>query len=152
MASVTDLMCDFVTSHFGIGNDRIAWDDYFMCMALLASSRSPCKRLHVGCVIVKDNRIISTGYNGFLPGHEHVSVVEGGHELATVHAEQNAIFFGAKHGIKINGATAYVTHYPCLYCAKALESAGIYRVFYHSDYKNDPLVAKICSKLETKQI
>ena len=69
----------------------MSWDDYFSSLSLLISSRSPCHRLHVGCVLVNEKRVLSTGYNGFLPGAEHKSVVRNNHEQATVHAEQNAI-------------------------------------------------------------
>ena len=123
--------------------DRLSWDDYFMSCALLISSRSPCDRLHVGCVLVKDNRIISAGYNGFLPGEPHISIVRDNHEQATIHAEQNAISDCASRGVSINGATAYITHYPCINCAKILAASGIKEIKYHSNYKNDELVSCI---------
>ena len=75
---------------------RISWEDYFMQTAQLASVRSPCERLKVGCVLVKNNRLISMGYNGFLGGCEHKSIVRDGHEQATIHAEINAITDAAK--------------------------------------------------------
>ena len=123
--------------------DRLSWDDYFMSCALLISSRSPCDRLHVGCVLVKDNRIISAGYNGFLPGEPHKSIVRDNHEQATIHAEQNTISDCASRGVSINGATAYITHYPCINCAKILAASGIKEIKYHSNYKNDELVSSI---------
>jgi dCMP deaminase len=122
---------------------RMDWDDYFMSMALLISSRSSCDRLHVGCVLVKDTHVISVGYNGFLAGSPHESKVVGGHEQATVHAEQNAIADCAKRGISTIGATAYITHYPCINCFKILISAGIAEIKYHKEYKNDPLVREL---------
>jgi dCMP deaminase len=122
---------------------RMNWDDYFMSMALLISSRSSCDRLHVGCVLVKDTHVISVGYNGFLAGLPHESKVVGGHEQATVHAEQNAIADCAKRGISTIGATAYITHYPCINCFKILISAGIAEIKYHKEYKNDPLVREL---------
>jgi dCMP deaminase len=122
---------------------RMDWDDYFMSMALLISSRSSCDRLHVGCVLVKDTHVISVGYNGFLAGLPHESKVVGGHEQATVHAEQNAIADCAKRGISTIGATAYITHYPCINCFKILISAGIAEIKYHKEYKNDPLVREL---------
>jgi|UniRef100_A0A6C0BJN5 dCMP deaminase len=136
---------------------RIQWHEYFMSLCLLASSRSPCSRLHVGCVLVKNQRIISIGYNGFLPGVEHQSVIQMGsdgkeHEMATVHAEQNAISYGANTGLSIQNATAYVTHYPCLNCAKAMYASGIKQVYYHTDYHNDPLVTRICVGMQIVQI
>ena len=76
--------------------DRPSWTEYFKQLALITASRSPCERLKVGCVLVKDNRIISQGYNGFLPGAPHESKIIDNHEQATVHAEQNAITDCAK--------------------------------------------------------
>lgn len=137
--------------------DRICWNDYFMCMAFLTATRSPCHRLHVGCVLVKNNRVVSMGYNGFLSGEEHKSVVrvaEDGkeHEMATIHAEQNSICYGANTGVSLHETTAYITHYPCLNCAKLLASCGVIKIYYHEDYHNDPLVPVICSKLEIIKI
>lgn len=126
---------------------RPSWDEYFMATALLMSTRSPCERLHVGAVIVssgdRKNRIIAAGYNGFLPGTPHVSRVRDGHEQATVHAEQNAIADAARRGSSVEGCVMYVTHYPCITCAKILASAGIAEVRYHSDYNNDLMVAPL---------
>ena len=123
--------------------DRLSWDEYFMSVAFLISSRSTCERLHVGCVIVMDNRIISAGYNGFLPGAPHMSIVRNNHEQATVHAEQNAITDCASRGVSVKGGIAYITHYPCLNCAKILAASGIKEIKYHTDYKNDQLVNEI---------
>jgi len=126
---------------------RPSWDEYFMATAFLMSSRSPCERLHVGCVMVtaghQKNRIIAAGYNGFLPGSPHVSRVRDGHEQATVHAEQNAISDAARRGVSLDGAIAYITHYPCINCAKIIAAAGISAVKYHYDYRNDELVAEL---------
>ena len=124
-------------------NTRLSWDDYFMSIAFLISSRSTCDRLHVGCVLVKDTRIISVGYNGFLPKLPHKSCIRDGHEQATVHSEQNAITDCAKRGVPTENAIAYITHYPCINCCKILCAAGIKKIFYHSDYKNDPLVGEL---------
>src|SRR5580704_4133633 len=94
---------------------RPSWDEYFMATAVLIASRSNCERLHVGCVIVtagaRKNRIVTAGYNGYLPGAPHVSRVRDGHEQATVHAEQNAITDAARRGISVDGAAAYITHF-----------------------------------------
>lgn len=126
------------------GTRRPSWDEYFMSMALLVSSRSACGRLHVGCVLVSagthPNRVIAAGYNGFLPGAPHCSCVRDGHEQATVHAEQNAITDAAKRGVSVQGSIAYITHFPCINCAKILAAAGIAEVRYFHDYKNDDLV------------
>jgi dCMP deaminase len=89
------------------------------------------------------NRIIAAGYNGFLPGSPHVSRVRDGHEQATVHAEQNAISDAARRGVSLDGAVAYITHYPCINCAKIIAAAGISAVKYHYDYRNDNLVTEI---------
>jgi len=121
-------------------NDRLSWDNYFICIAFLIASRSSCNRLNVGCVLVKNTRIISVGYNGFLPKMPHESIVRNNHEQATVHAEQNAVSDCARRGIKMDGATAYITHYPCLNCFKILAASGISTIKYHNDYKNDSVV------------
>lgn len=120
--------------------DRLSWDEYFMSTAFLISSRSPDKRLKVGCVFVKNNHIISLGYNGYLPSVPHLSFIENGHELATVHSEQNCIADCAKRGVETQNAIAYVTHYPCINCFKVLAAAGISTIYYHNDYHNHYLV------------
>ncbi len=125
---------------------RLDWDDYFMSIALLASCRSPCTRLKVGSVIVRDNRIITMGYNGFLAGCPHNSHVIDGHEQATAHSEINAITDCAKRGVSVNLAKIYITHYPCINCFKALASSGISEIIYLNDYKNDELVQIIASE------
>ena len=119
---------------------RPSWDEYFKQLASLTSTRSTCNRLHVGCVLVKNNRVISQGYNGFLEGGDHTSVIRDDHEVATVHAEQNAITDCAKRGVSSDSATAYITHYPCVNCMKILCSAGIKHIKYINDYYNDDLV------------
>lgn len=133
---------------------RPSWDEYFMATAVLISSRSNCERLNVGCVIVtggeRRNRLVAAGYNGWLPGTPHASRIRDGHEQATVHAEQNAIADAARRGSSVDGCTAYVTHYPCINCAKILAAAGIAEVKYHEDYNNDPLVAPILAEAGVK--
>jgi dCMP deaminase len=131
--------------------DRPSWTEYFKQLALITSSRSPCERLKVGCVLVKDNRIISQGYNGFLPGAPHESKVIDNHEQATVHAEQNAITDCAKRGVSSADCDAYITHYPCVNCMKILCASGIKNIFYINDYKNDSLVDyfKTISNIQT---
>ena len=124
-------------------DNRLSWDEYFMSVAFLISSRSSCERLHVGCVLVKNNRIISAGYNGFLPGMPHQSIVRDSHEQATVHAEQNAITDCASRGVSVKDTTAYITHFPCLNCAKILAASGIREVRFCCDYRNDTLVEEI---------
>ena len=123
--------------------ERISWNDYFMKAATLASVRSPCDRLKVGCVLVKNNRLISMGYNGFLAGTDHRSIVRWGHEQATIHAEINAITDAAKRGVSIDDTVAYITHYPCINCFKALASSGVKKIYYQVDYKNDPFIEEL---------
>ena len=94
----------------------------------------------MGCLLVKDNRIVSQGYNGFLPGCPHKSIVRDNHEQATIHAEQNALCDCAKRGVSCQDAIAYITHYPCLICTRLLIAAGIKEIKYIDDYNNDDLV------------
>ncbi len=131
----------------GRWTERPSWDAYFMATALLMATRSSCERLHVGCVVVsggaQKNRIVAAGYNGFLPGSPHTSRVREGHEQATVHAEQNAVSDAARRGVSLEGATVYITHFPCINCAKILAAAGIRRIKYHLDYRNDEIAEEI---------
>ena len=122
--------------------ERLSWDEYFSKIVKVTAERSPCERLQVGCLLVKDNRIISQGYNGFLPGCPHESIVRDNHEQATLHAEQNALMDCAKRGVSCEGCTAYVTHYPCIICSRLLLAGGIKKINYLNDYKNDELVEK----------
>ena len=124
-------------------SERLNWDEYFTSITLLASKRSSCPRLHVGCVIVKNKRIITTGYNGFLKGCPHRSKIVNGHEQFTIHAEQNAICDAAERGVSLNQATAYITHYPCLNCFKLLIASGINEIKYFADYHNNYLVTEM---------
>ena len=126
---------------------RLNWDEYFSKIVSVTAERSSCERLHVGCLLVKDNRIISQGYNGFLPGCPHTSIVRNNHEQATVHAEQNAICDCARRGSNCSGATAYITHYPCIICTRLLLAAGIKEIKYLEDYKNDELVKVFVKQL-----
>lgn len=119
---------------------RPSWDEYFKEIVQVTAKRSSCERLQVGCILVRDNRIVSQGYNGFLPGCAHESIVRDGHEQATVHAEQNAVADCARRGTSCEGCTAYITHYPCVICCRILLAAGINCIKYIYDYKNDVLV------------
>lgn len=133
---------------------RPAWDEYFVRMAHLASSRSTCLRRHVGAVIVKDRMVLSTGYNDTPRGLHNCG--DGGCERCAsdtppgtghdtclcLHAEQNAIIQAAYHGVSINGATIYVTHQPCLTCAKMILNAGLRRVVFAGEYP-DPLARRV---------
>lgn len=131
-----------------IEHSRPSWDNYFKQITLVTATRSPCERLHVGCVLVCDNRIICQGYNGFLPGAPHTSILRDGHEQATVHAEQNAIADCAKRGVSCSNTIAYITHYPCIICTRLLLASGIKHIKYVHDYRNDPLVETFCSQLD----
>ncbi len=117
---------------------RPSWDEYFLKMAMLVSERATCPRMHVGAVLVRDKRILATGYNGSLPGQPHCydvgCMIEDGHCIRTIHAEMNAIIQCAIHGVSTEGATAYVTNMPCTNCTKALIGAGIKEVVVFSDY------------------
>ena len=120
---------------------RISWDEYFMAQSHLLSLRSTCSRLSVGATIVKDKRIVSGGYNGSIKGDEHCidvgcKVVEG-HCVRTIHAEINAILQCSKFGVGTEGATIYVTHFPCLNCTKSIIQAGIKEICYANDYRNN---------------
>ena len=130
--------------------NRLNWDQYFCKIAKVASERSPCERLQVGCVLVIQNRIIAQGYNGFLPNCPHISIVRDNHEQATVHAEQNAIADCAKRGVSCDGSVLYVTHYPCIICARIAFAAGIKEIVYINDYKNDNLVKIFADQLNIK--
>lgn len=133
-------------------SERLSWDEYFAKIVEVTAERSSCDRLHVGCLLVKDNRIVSQGYNGFLPGCPHRSVVRNNHEQATVHAEQNALCDCAKRGVSCAESTAYVTHYPCIICSRLLLAAGIKEIKYLEDYKNDELVKVFANQLDVSII
>lgn len=117
---------------------RPSWDEYFLKVAMLVSERATCPRMHCGCVLVKDRQILSTGYNGSIPGDEHCEdagcMVVDNHCVRTIHAEMNAILQCSSHGISTKDSIAYVTNMPCTNCAKALITAGIKEVVIFSDY------------------
>lgn len=118
---------------------RKSWDEYYTGIAREVATRATCNRLKVGCVIVKDNKIVSTGYNGSIHGHPHCTEVgcllKDERCIRTLHAEENAILHADRDELK--GATAYVTHQPCENCTKRLNQAGIVRVVFAEPYKND---------------
>lgn len=124
-------------------DNRPSWLEYFKEITIVASKRSSCKRLQVGCILVKDNRIISMGYNGFLPNLPHFSIIRDNHEQCTVHAEQNAIADCAKRGVNCYNSQAFITHYPCINCFKILLASGINKIYYIYDYKNDPIINQL---------
>lgn len=125
---------------------RKSWDDYFMSIAELVATRSTCLRRHVGAVIVKDKRILTTGYNGAPSGTAHCADVgclretlkiPAGerHEICRgIHAEQNAIIQAATFGVNISGSFIYSTHQPCFICTKMLINAHIAGIIYKEEY------------------
>ncbi len=130
-------------------SERPSWDEYFMTMAELASSRSTCRR-QVGAVITKNNEIVSIGYNGAPKGLKHCSELGGclrtlnhipsgtrQEFCRAVHAEQNAIIQAAKQGVSILGGTLYVTTYPCSICARMIINSELKRIVYKGDYMDD---------------
>ena len=120
---------------------RPDWDSYFMKIAYAVSERSTCDRAFVGCVLVRDKRIITTGFNGSPAGQDHCEdvghLIVDGHCIRTIHAEANAIIQAALHGISTRDAICYVTHFPCINCTKALINAGIERIVYSVAYRKD---------------
>lgn len=129
---------------------RPTWDEYFMEMAELTAKRATCSRRQVGAVIVRDNRAVATGYNGAPRGLAHCEE-KGGclrqklnipsgqrHELCrALHAEQNAIISAASMGNAIEGGTIYITHQPCVICAKMIVNAGIRRIVVREGYPDE---------------
>ncbi len=128
---------------------RPSWDQYFLKLAMLVSERATCPRMHCGCVIVKNKQILSTGYNGSIPGDEHCEdvgcMIVDNHCVRTIHAEMNALLQCALHGVSTQGATAYITNMPCTNCAKALIAAGIKEIVIFSDY-HDTLAEEFFSR------
>ena len=137
-----------------IMNIRPTWDEYFKQITYLVSTRSSCEKLHVGCLFVKDNRIIAQGYNGYIAGCEHKMVIKDNHNIGTIHAEQNAITDCAKRGVSSDNCVAYISHYPCFNCMKLMVSCGICEIKYIDDYKNDPLVNDLANeaKIQIKKL
>ena len=119
---------------------RQSWDEYFLTLAKHVSTRATCDRLHAGCVLVKEKRILSTGYNGSLPGADHCDVVGhlliNNHCVATEHAERNAVANAARAGVSTLDSIAYVTHTPCWDCIKHLAAAGVVRIVFDQEYLN----------------
>ena len=142
-------------------NHRPSWDVYFMEMAQVAATRATCKRRKVGAVLVKEKRLLATGYNGAPSGLKHCAEtgcireekkVPSGerHELCRgLHAEQNAILQAALHGVSMGSATLYCTHHPCVVCAKMLINAGISEIVIASSYP-DPLADELFSEAGIK--
>lgn len=129
--------------------ERPNWDDYFMKIATLVAERSTCRRHHVGAVVVRDKRILTTGYNGAAAGlkdclelgclRDQNNIPSGErHEICrAIHAEQNAIIQAGLHGINIGDATIYCTHPPCILCAKMLANAKIKKFVSYGKYPDE---------------
>ncbi len=137
-----------------IPDKRPEWPDYFMDITNLVARRTTCSRRMVGAVIVKEKRILATGYNGAPSGIRHCSVtgclreqlnVPSGerHELCRgIHAEQNAIIQAALHGVSIKDSTLFCTTQPCSICCKMIINAGIRKVYYQEGYA-DPMAVEM---------
>jgi len=135
-------------------NDRPDWDNYFLDIVEVVSRRSTCLRRSVGAGLVRDRRILATGYNGAPSKLKHcldigclrdqLKVPSGErHELCRgLHAEQNVIIQAALHGVITKGSTLYCTNQPCVICAKMIINAGIVRVVIRDGY-SDPLAAQM---------
>jgi dCMP deaminase len=130
-------------------DERPSWDEYFLQIARTVATRATCPRARVGCVLTREHRILTTGYNGAPRGVEHCSeagcIVVHDHCQRAVHAEANAIVQGALHGVGLAGATAYCTHEPCVNCSKLLISAGVRRIVYLTAYP-DPVASLLLSE------
>ena len=120
---------------------RASWDEYFMQIARDVATRATCDRKHVGAVIVREKSILATGYNGSIRGLPHCDeeghLIEDGHCVRTIHAEANAIIQAARNGVRIDGATVYVTASPCWGCFKMIANAGISRVVFGEFYRDE---------------
>ena len=144
-------------------SQRPDWKTYFMNIAQLVASRSTCLRRHVGAVIVKENRILSTGYNGAPTGLRHclergclrdeLKIPSGQrHELCRgLHAEQNAIIQAAYHGVSIESGDIYCTNQPCIICAKMIINAGLKKIIISNAYPDD-LAAEMLGEAELKVV
>jgi dCMP deaminase len=119
-------------------SNRPSWDEYFLKVAMLVSERATCPRMHCGCVLVKNKQILSTGYNGSIPGDDHCEeagcLIVDNHCVRTIHAEMNAILQCSQHGISTLNSIAYVTNMPCTNCAKSLITSGVREIVIFSDY------------------
>ncbi len=124
---------------------RPSWDDYFMAIAKIISARGTCDRLYSGSVLVKENRIISTGYNGSPPGLPHCNdvghLLEEGHCVRTIHGEHNSLLQAAvQGGTSTKGSTMYTKYSPCIHCVKYIIACGIKRVVIGKVYRDSKAV------------
>ena len=129
---------------------RASWDEYFMAIAKQVATRATCDRKHVGAVFARDRSILATGYNGSIRGLEHCDedghLMEDGHCVRTIHAEANAIVQAARNGVRIEGATIYVTASPCWSCFKMIVNTGVTRIVYGEFYR-DPRIFEYAAKI-----
>lgn len=128
---------------------RPGWDEYFIQIARTVATRATCPRASVGAVLVREHRILTTGYNGSPRGVAHCTevgcTIANGHCLRATHAEANAVVQAALHGITLEGSTAYCTHQPCMNCSKLLISAGIRKIVYDVAYP-DPIAQELLAE------
>src|SRR3989338_5523099 len=149
-------------------NKKPTWDEYFIKIAKLVAKRSSCTSRQVGAVIVRDNMILSTGYNGTPRGIKNCDeggcprcegrvkgTVKSGEKLdecVCVHAEENALLQAAYNGVSIKGATFYTSLFTCRYCTKHIINAGIKKVYYSEDYDLDPISRKLYEEAGVKLV
>lgn len=131
---------------------RPSWDEYFLKLAMLVAERSTCLRHNIGAVVVRDKRVLTTGYNGAAKNikdcivrgclRDEQKIPSGTRQeiCRAIHAEQNAIIQAANQGININNSTMYCTHSPCIICAKMMVNAGIVRVVTYANYNDDAFI------------
>lgn len=126
-------------------SNRATWDTYFINIAREVATRATCPRKHVGAVVVRDNTILATGYNGSIRGLEHCDdagcLIEDGHCVRTIHAEANAVAQAAHNGVSLRQSTVYVTASPCWGCFRLLVNAGINRVIFAEFYRDERVLA-----------
>ena len=129
---------------------RPNWNQYFMTMAEIASSRATCPRAAVGAVIVKNNHVLVTGYNGAIHKADHCTDVGckivNNHCIRTVHAEMNAILNCARQGSDLQDSELYVTHFPCVRCMPLVLQAGINKIYYLHAYNIDPFCIELAKQ------
>src|SRR3954469_22024537 len=134
---------------------RASWDEYFLAIAREVATRSTCDRKHVGAVIVREKMILTTGYNGSIRGLPHCDdeghLMEDGHCVRTVHAEANAIVQAAGNGMRIDGATIYVTASPCWGCFRLIANAGLTKIVFGEFYR-DQKIFDVSQKLRIELV
>jgi dCMP deaminase len=128
---------------------RPDWDEYFLDLAKAAATRATCDRAQVGCILVKDNRVLSTGYNASISGHPHCDdeghIIVDNSCIRAAHAEENAVVTAARFGISVADTTAYTTHFPCWRCFRMLTNAGVKRIVY-SNFKLNNISRQILNE------